>query len=101
MMRTATMNPFQMMMIAFWKGDQQPCPDQGHQNHAPGNFGWYYFGCHYMSSLLDYGPIVDALNVCCLVLVILGTEVYHRESLPESTFETTYPVTAALLYEES
>lgn len=45
----------------------------------------------------SYGPIVDALNISCLVLVILGTEVYHRESLPASTFETTYP---QVVYEE-
>jgi hypothetical protein len=39
----------------------------------------------------NYGPAIDGLNLVCLVLLILGAEVYHRESIQESTFETVYP----------
>lgn len=43
------------------------------------------------SSEFNYGPAIDALNLVCLVLLILGSEVYHRASLQGSTFETVYP----------
>jgi len=39
-----------------------------------------------------YGPVIDGLNLACLILLILGSEVYHRVGLKESTFETTYPI---------
>ena len=39
----------------------------------------------------SYGPVVDGLNLICLLLLILGSEVYHRVSLQESTFETVFP----------
>lgn len=39
----------------------------------------------------NYGPAVDALNFTCLLLLIVGTEIYHRSGIPESTFETIYP----------
>jgi hypothetical protein len=42
-------------------------------------------------SEFNYGPIVDGLNLACLLLLILGSEVYHRVSLQESTFQTVYP----------
>lgn len=39
----------------------------------------------------NYGPAIDALNLFCLILLILGSEVYHRVALSESTFQTDYP----------
>lgn len=40
----------------------------------------------------NYGPAIDGLNLACLILLILGSEIYHRVGLKESTFETVYPV---------
>ena len=40
--------------------------------------------------VFNYGPAVDALNLLCLLLLILGSEVYHRSALPESTFDTVH-----------
>jgi len=42
------------------------------------------------SSDFFYGPVIDTLNLVCLVLMVLGAEVYHRTTLQESTFETIY-----------
>jgi len=39
----------------------------------------------------SYGPFVDGLNWTCAILLILGSEVYHRVSLADATFETVYP----------
>ena len=47
----------------------------------------------YDLSIVDYsyGPFVDGLNWTCAILLILGSEVYHRVSLADATFETIYP----------
>ena len=50
----------------------------------------HYYDMHITD--FSYGPAVDALNLVCLLLLVLGAEVYHRSSLQESTFETVYPV---------
>lgn len=47
-----------------------------------------------------YGPAIDALNLVCLVLLVLGSEVYHRASLQESTFETIYPAVEVPTFED-
>lgn len=47
----------------------------------------------------SYGPVVDGLNLVCLVLLILGSEVYHRVGLQDATFETVYQ-TVQTYYEE-
>lgn len=39
----------------------------------------------------NYGPAIDGLNLVCLILLILGSEVYHRATLQETIFETVYP----------
>mmetsp|Transcript_41910 Transcript_41910/g.100987 ORF Transcript_41910/g.100987 Transcript_41910/m.100987 type:complete len:521 (-) Transcript_41910:3359-4921(-) len=38
----------------------------------------------------SYGPAIDSLNLVCVLLLILGAEVYHRQSLQNATFETEY-----------
>lgn len=48
----------------------------------------------------NYGPAIDALNLICLILLVIGAEVYHRVSLSDSVFETVYPVLDLYEYEE-
>jgi peptidase E len=48
----------------------------------------------------SYGPAIDGLNLFCLILLMLGSEVYHRVGLQESTFETTYPEVQSLVYDD-
>ncbi|KAL3945520.1 MAG: hypothetical protein SGBAC_000419 [Bacillariaceae sp.] len=38
----------------------------------------------------SYGGAIDSLNLVCVLLLILGAEVYHRRSLQNATFETEY-----------
>lgn len=47
----------------------------------------------------NYGAAIDGLNLVCLMLLILGSEIYHRVTLPESTFETEY-VLVTNIYED-
>ena len=39
----------------------------------------------------SYGAVIDSFNLICLLLLVVGSEVYHRVSLMDSTFETIYP----------
>lgn len=38
----------------------------------------------------SYGPAIDSLNLVCVLLLVVGSEVYHRVSLQDATFETVY-----------
>jgi hypothetical protein len=38
----------------------------------------------------NYGPAIDSLNLVCLLLLIVGSEVYHRVSLQDATFQTVF-----------
>lgn len=39
----------------------------------------------------NYGAAIDSLNLVCLILLVVGSEIYHRVSLPDASFETVYP----------
>lgn len=39
----------------------------------------------------SYGPAIDSLNLVCVLLLVVGSEVYHRVSMQDATFETIYP----------
>lgn len=39
----------------------------------------------------NYGAAIDSLNLICLILLVVGTEIYHRVSLQDASFETIYP----------
>lgn len=39
----------------------------------------------------SYGPAIDSLNLMCVLLLVVGSEVYHRVTLQDATFETVYP----------
>jgi len=39
----------------------------------------------------NYGAAIDSLNLFCLLLLVVGSEVYHRVSPQDATFQTIYP----------
>ena len=39
----------------------------------------------------NYGPAIDSLNLICLIFLVVGSEIYHRVSLRDASFETVYP----------
>lgn len=39
----------------------------------------------------NYGPAIDSLNLICVILLVVGSEIYHRVSLQDASFETVYP----------
>jgi len=39
----------------------------------------------------NYGAAIDSLNLICLILLVVGSEIYHRVSLQDASFETIYP----------
>ena len=47
-----------------------------------------------------YGILPNSWDITCSVILIMGSEVYHRVSLETPTFETVYPEVADLYAEE-
>ena len=39
----------------------------------------------------DYGVFPNVYHVSCAAVLVMGSEVYHRESLGKPSFETEYP----------
>mmetsp|Transcript_24465 Transcript_24465/g.57527 ORF Transcript_24465/g.57527 Transcript_24465/m.57527 type:complete len:571 (+) Transcript_24465:122-1834(+) len=39
----------------------------------------------------NYGPAIDSLNLFCLILLVLGSEIYHRVNPQDASFETIFP----------
>jgi hypothetical protein len=39
----------------------------------------------------SYGAAIDSLNLVCLLLLVVGSEIYHRVGLQDASFETVYP----------
>lgn len=54
----------------------------------------------YFDPFLNYGSIVNSLHLTCTVLLIVGSEVYHRVSIHDSTFDTVYPDLESLYEDE-
>jgi len=48
----------------------------------------------------SYGAAIDSLNLVCLVLLVIGSEVYHRVSLQDATFETIYPEVEGFYFDD-
>ena len=48
----------------------------------------------------NHGPLVDSLYFACTLLLIVGSEVYHRLSLEDAVFETEYPPAPRIYHEE-
>jgi hypothetical protein len=46
----------------------------------------YTYDMH--TSRFNYGPAIDSSNLVCVLLLVVGSEVYHRVSLQDATFET-------------
>eukprot|EP00934_Nitzschia_sp_Nitz4_P001648 Nitzschia sp. Nitz4//scaffold3_size479765//168785//170480//NITZ4_000069-RA/size479765-augustus-gene-0.34-mRNA-1//-1//CDS//3329550665//1648//frame0 len=49
----------------------------------------YFYDMHIPD--FNYGPAIDSLNLVCVLLLMVGAEVYHRVSIEDATFETVYP----------
>ena len=49
---------------------------------------------------IEYSPIAHSWHISCAILLVVGSEIFHRVSMEEPTFETTYPVVGNLYAEE-
>ena len=49
----------------------------------------------------EYGFALNVWHVICSIILILGSEIYHRVSLEEPMFETVYPDFSNLYYDDS
>ena len=53
----------------------------------------YTYDMH--STRFNYGPAIDSSNLFSLLLLVIGSEVYHRVSLQDATFETVSKTVAS------
>ena len=49
---------------------------------------------------IDYGYISNAYHITCAAVLVVGSEVFHRVSLENPSFETEYPQVGVLYDDE-
>ncbi|KAL3914500.1 MAG: hypothetical protein SGILL_006080, partial [Bacillariaceae sp.] len=74
---------------ALWSLLQNPSSMHSYLSCSQAVVSLYLYDQHI--PYFNYGAAIDSLNLVCLALLVIGSEVYHRVSLQDATFETEYP----------